>query len=269
MTEFLHIALGFPTVLFTVPLGVALLYWAVAIVGGIDLEALQGADALDGAAEALDGALDGAVDGVADALDGALDGVADAADGALDGAADALDGAADGAELDAADALDHDGGVLVWLSTALRLGKVPLTVVVTLLLFWGWVTSFLVAWLFLHPLAGLLTGLGAGVVGLALSLVAGTALTNVSARPLEPVFRSAPGRRAASLAGEVCTVRTGRVDGRFGEALLTLGGDDLLLQVRCDVPNHLSRGASALIVHFDPQREAYVVEPLGQPNRET
>ena len=63
--------------------------------------------------------------------------------------------------------------------------------------------------------------------------------------------------------GEACTIRTGRVDDRFGQATCEVGADSFLLQVRCDrLGNGLVRGGRALIVHYDERREAYVVEPL-------
>ena len=83
MTEFLDIILSMPTLLFTVPLGLMLAYWVTVIVGGIDIDFLDGG--ADGAVEgALDGVMDGAVDG---ALDGVMDGAVDGAlDGVMDGA---------------------------------------------------------------------------------------------------------------------------------------------------------------------------------------
>ena len=57
-------------------------------------------------------------------------------------------------------------------------------------------------------------------------------------------------------------LRTGRVDARFGQAECADGGAGLLIEVRCDVQNELQRGSQALIVSFDDEREAYVIEPV-------
>ena len=69
MLEILHIALAFPAVLFTVLLGVAVVYWGFVILGALDIDVLGGGDVdLDGAAEgALDGTMDGVDAGIADA----------------------------------------------------------------------------------------------------------------------------------------------------------------------------------------------------------
>ena len=53
-----------------------------------------------------------------------------------------------------------------------------------------------------------------------------------------------------------------RVDGGFGQAEAVVGTDHLLIQVRCDGANAPSRGQEALIIHYDDEREAYLVEPL-------
>lgn len=80
--------MAMPTGIFTVLLGLVILYWVLFLIGGLDLDVLGGADgaaegALEGAAEgALEGAAGGAVEGAAD---GALDGV-DRVDGAVEGA---------------------------------------------------------------------------------------------------------------------------------------------------------------------------------------
>jgi len=258
MTAFIDIITSVPTVLFTIPLVLAAFYWALAIVGAVDIEIFDGLDGLlDGGVDgALDGALDGAVDG---AVDGALDG---ALDGAMEGAADgAVDGAAEAAE--AAEAATQ-GGVLVLLANVLRLGKVPVTVSLSAFVFWGWITGFLLTWMYRNVLGvGVMPHMAFSITSMVLASVAALGLMNISVRPLEPVFKTAPGRRRKSLVGEACELTTGRVDERFGQARLELGGDDLIIQVRCDHPgNAIGRGDRALIVHFDDRRQAYVVEPL-------
>lgn len=68
MLEILHIALAFPAVLFTVLLGVAVVYWVFVILGALDIDVLGGGDIdLDGLDGAADGVLDGADAGAADA----------------------------------------------------------------------------------------------------------------------------------------------------------------------------------------------------------
>ena len=68
MMELLQSLLSFPVVLFTVPLGISVVYWMFVIVGAVDVDAFG----LDGAAEGLvEGATEGAVEGAAE---GAMEG---------------------------------------------------------------------------------------------------------------------------------------------------------------------------------------------------
>lgn len=244
MSDFLLLTTSLPAAPFALAVALSLAYWVVALVGGLDLglEAADGAAA--GAGEALEGALDGAADGL---VDGALDAAADAADAVVDGAAEAGQAV---------------GGAAA-LASVLRLGRVPLTVWLSLFSLWGWVLSFVAGWALLHPLQGSVPawlGAGGGLVGAALG---GALLAGFTSRPLEAFFRSHHGRDRGSLVGEVAEITTSRVDARFGQARLSLGGDDLVVQVRNDRPeNGLGRGGRALVVGFDREREAYVVEPI-------
>jgi len=256
LSAFVEIILGFPTVLFTVPLALAVVYWMFAIVGAVDLEVFDGIDG------ALDGAVDGAVDGIADA---AVEGVADAvADAAADAVAEAAtDAAAEGAS-EAAEGATGVAGPLLLLASILRLGKVPVTVSLTVFTLWGWLTGFLLTWVYQNVFGmGIIPHTAFSIGALIVAIVMGLAITNVAVRPLEPVFKMAHGRKRSSLFGETAELTTGRVDPNFGQATLQLEGDDLVIQVRCDRPgNGLRRGDQVLIVNYDARREAYVVEPL-------
>lgn len=241
MQGFIDIVLSLPTVVFTVPLLLACGYWLLVVLGGADPEAL------DGVLEGTDGLFEG-LDGAVESLDGATE--------ALDGAAEALDGAAEAA--DGAESLGTPGGALVWLAFLLRLGRVPVTVTLSVFVFLGWALSFLLTWLVGSWLASTLVALAC--VG-AVSLVS-MGLTHLATRPLDPFFETHAGRSRATLLGEECVLLTSRVDARFGQARVDLPEDDLVVQVRCDLPNTLSRDGRALLVSYDAQREAFVVEPL-------
>jgi hypothetical protein len=62
MTDFLAAILAFPTVLFTIPLGVVVGYWLTVIVGAVGIDVLDG-----GGLDALEGGVKGAVEGGAKA----------------------------------------------------------------------------------------------------------------------------------------------------------------------------------------------------------
>lgn len=241
MAVFVDIILSFPTVVFSVGLVAALLYWLMVIVGAMDIEVLDFGDGLlDGAMEGLDGSLD-AADG---ALEGATEGAAEAADGAVDATAGALT-------------------PILFIANIFRVGRVPLTLSLSAFVLWGWIVGFVLTWLY-QGAPGFIPHLAFSLLALLATVVIASALTNVSVRPLEPIFRAAHARERSSLLGEECVVTTGRVDSHFGQASAHLGSDDLLFQVRCDADNPLRRGDTALIVHWDDARHAFVVEPLAQ-----
>lgn len=248
MTGFFDIVLSFPTVLFSIALVVASLYWLMVVIGAADLEIIDG---LDGLFEGLDGAMDGAGEAIGEAAGEAVgeaagEAVAEAAgEGAAEGAAQGLLGFAP----------------FVMLANLLRLGRVPLTLSLTFFILGGFATSYVLTWLFVHFPDSLPQAAFMAAATLA-SLVGAFSTSNLASRPFEPIFQLAKGRENASLVGETCELSTGRVDAGFGQATAQVEGDDLLFQVRCDAPNGLRRGDRMLIVSFDRRRHAFVVEPL-------
>lgn len=229
MAEFLHIIGSFPTVLFTVGMALASIYWLLTIIGALDIEVL------DGLTGDLDMDLDVDVD-----VDVDLEADADA-------------------DLDGASA-----GIGAWFASAIRLGRVPVAVTASLMILGGWVASFLVTWGAIQ--LDIPQGTAVTAVASAAAFAGAMVFTNTSTRPLEPLFRTVAARSNHDLVGEVCLVTTGRVDAEFGQAELAVDSDHLTIPIRCDQPGSaLRRGRRALIVHFDSTREAFVVEPLVDP----
>lgn len=258
MLEFLQALVGFPTVLYTAPAALVLLYWMFVIVGAVDV------DMVESAGGAADGAVDGAVDGV---LDGAIDGAVDGAvEGAVDGAVDgAVEGVADGAAEGVADAAVDgatEGGfaeVFSWL----KLRSAPATVVFSVFVFWGFVLTF-VGDIYGGPLVGdVLPEWAFGTLVFAAATAFSLPLTSLSIRPLAPIFVHVDKRGHDALIGKTVVVRTTKVDARMGQALYSDGGAGLVLNVRCeDGAESLLRGDEALVVGHDKERDVYLIEPM-------
>lgn len=216
MDEYLAALIAYPTVLFTVLLGLAVLYWLSVSLGALDVDVLDG--------------------------DAALDAAGEAGEGALEGAAESASGVAT-------------------LLGALKLRSVPLTVSLSFVVFYGWLLCFLgMQWV--APLLGALPAWAVGTGVLVAASALAVLLTSMTIRPLVPVFETHAARGRTDLIGHFCTIRTGRVDATFGQAEADDGGAGLLLSVRCDRPNRLGRGDRALIIDYDPKREAFLVEPI-------
>jgi len=246
MPEVLAASLTFPSVIFTGVLALAMIYWLFVILGALDLDLLGGADA------DVDIDLDGVVKG---GLEGATKG---ALEGAVKGS---LEGAAKGAAEGMAD-VDSDGG-LAGLFAALQLNRAPATVVLTLLATFGWLTSVLVMLNLTSAWATWgLPGWLLKIVLLAVSLVVALVLTSIAVRPLAPLFEGRSAQSRKDLIGRVCVISTGRVNERFGQATLEDGGAGLILDVRCDTPDVLRQGDRALLVSWDDDKDAFVIEPM-------
>ncbi len=238
MTEFLNATLAFPTVLFTIPLGVVVGYWLTVMIGAVGIDLLDGdlgdfaLGAKAGAAEALEGGVKGAVEGGAKA---AMEGGAKASVESVNGGANFFE--------------------------VLGFGGVPVTVSISFIVFLSWLMSLA----FARPAKEALGALPGALVsgGLAvLCLAAGLVLGGLAVRPLRPMFAVQQAPRRSELMGRVCVIASGRVDGKFGHATFEDGGAGLLLNVVCDKANELKRGEKALILGYDAARDAYEVEPV-------
>lgn len=260
MAEVLALALTFPSVVYTVLLGVVLVYWAFVMVGVIHIG--------EGSEGALDGALgDGGVEGAAKgALEGATKGALEGAmKGSVDGAAKGVlhgsfaDGGSDGLDLPDGDA--HASGLMAALIGALHLRSVPATVVLSLLVTFSWLISVVAMQVVTRtfPAAG---GALVALVVLVLAPLLSLPLTSIAVRPLAKVFTTRRAPSKSDFIGRTCVVRTGSVTERFGEATLEDGGAGLVIRVRIEGPAKLSRGEQALIVDWDAERETFLVEPM-------
>lgn len=275
MTDIVSLILSFPTVALTVPLGLVLLYWLFVVLGALDIDAFHGADAATaGAKGALEGATKGVLEGATKGvLEGATKGVVEgAAKGVIEGAAKAgLEGAAGtvadslGAEgaPHAADAplvaarSTHEGG---GPSTPEALRAVPATVTLSVWILLSWLLCSVGAPLLVPHASSWRWLVGSGLlIG---SLLLAMAPTTWAIRPLGRLFRTRLAKGHQDLVGRTCRVTTGRVDARFGQAALEDGSLSLLVQVRHDGTAPIRKGERLLLVSWDAERNAFVVEPL-------
>ncbi|MCA9658802.1 MAG: DUF1449 family protein [Myxococcales bacterium] len=238
------ILFSYPVVVFTVGMAVVVAYWLLVVLGALGVEVLD----FD-----IDGVADGAVEAAAE---GAIEGAGEAAAEALaDGASEAMTEAAG----DLAHAASAGGGFLAFLGV----GRIPVTMVLTLLIISGWAISY--ALVRLQIVLELSQGLLPSTFALGLAIVLASMVTSLLARPLTPVFTTHRATRHSDLVGRVVTVLTGRVDHNFGQAELIEGGADLVLQVRCPLPNALARDAKALLIAYDPEEGVFQIEAYDEP----
>jgi len=238
MNEVLRLALSFPGVVYTVLLGVVLVYWLFVVIGAINLG---------------DGSADGHFDGIGDHG-------ADVGDVGHHGA-DVADGGGDGGDVGDGDGDASEGSPVAALIHALHLRSVPATVIFSLIITFSWLVCTVAMQLVSRAApSGSLSLLSWAV--LAGSPILALPLTSFSARPLVKVFAHRSATSHSDLIGKTCVVRTGTVTSTFGEASLEDGGAGLVLRVRVDRELPVKRGDQMLIVEWDRERESFLVEPL-------
>lgn len=236
MNEVVHLALSFPGVVYTVLLGVVLVYWSFVVLGAIHLG---------------DGSPDGHFDGMGDA---------DVGDVGGHHGAPAPDGL-DGGEIAEGDGDVSDGSAVAALIHALHLRSVPATVIFSLIITFAWLACTVAMQVVSRATPRTTQGLLGWLVLLGSPIIA-LPLTSISARPLAKVFAQRRATSHSDLIGKTCVVRTGTVTSSFGEASLEDGGAGLVLRVRVDRELPVKRGDQMLIVEWDRERESFLVEPI-------
>jgi hypothetical protein len=254
---FLDSILAFPTVFFTILMGVTLTYWLFVIIGAVGIDVLDGHMDLAAGAKAAGGLIGGAK------AAGGLVGGAKAA-GALVGGSKAAGGALQGHGHHAGGhhGHDHDADADAGILSALGFAGIPVTISGSFVIFASWTLAYLIRNPVFEWLGSMLPSvvLSSGVF--LLSLVLGTLLAALAVRPLRPIFVATKARGRDSLMGRVCTINSGSVTTTFGHATFEDGGAGLILNVFCSKANELKRGDQALILGYDPARDVYEVEPV-------
>lgn len=154
--------------------------------------------------------------------------------------------------------VDSDVGVAGLFAT-LGLAGVPLTLSLSLLFFFAWSLSLIsVQWLLpLIPL-GILTVVAAIAV-LIISFIFSVFLTGKITRPLSRLFVTHEAESNQSLVSKTCVISTMKVSDDFGQAKVEDGEAGLIISVRAELPNTLTKGDNALIYEYDSEKNIYFV----------
>lgn len=223
MKSFLDHAFTMPTAVFGVLLLVVVAYWLLRWLTGLDLPGSW----LEGAESAVEAGLDGAV--------------------------------ASGSAIEPGDGASGHGRGWVKL---LGFGEVPLVLVLSLLVLFGWISSYLGS-----LLASRVAALAAGGIGVVLLVALGSVtmallLTMIAVTPLRRLMRFVPATEHRQLVGQSARVTTQRVDERFGQAeVADPNGAPILIQARAPIPNGIRRGDLVRVVSYDPRQEVFEVAP--------
>ena len=242
MGEFTAVVLGFPTVLFGGAMVVVVAFWGLVLVGGADAHGPGHHGHL---------------------------GSHHAAGPHAAGAHSAGHGTgphSSGPHPTGRPSADAHPGPRGSLTAATGLDGVPVTIVLSLLVTFAWFLSLIGSVALdgarLHGVARAVLD----VAVLATALAGSWSLTWLSVRPLRRLF---PDRRPPSredFVGLLCTVRTGRVTGAFGQAEVAApDGSSAVVQVRQSGEDRFAAGSTALLYAYEPEGEFFWVAPFDDP----
>lgn len=226
MHEFLATSTSYPTVVFTVMLGVSVALGLLVLVGVIGPELFAGDVDVDLGVEGADAVVDAGAQGGAEA-------------------------AGEGVGL-------SGEGVIASIMALIKPKNVPMLVALSLWSLFGFViTGILCSSLSasLHFAPSWLAGSLMGMTGALLAF----GLTSLVLRPLGRAFKPETAVRREDIVGQTVTVDTSRVTKDFGSAKAPDGGAGLVISIRCDRDNQLKRGSKALVVSYDAKRDVYEV----------
>lgn len=158
-------------------------------------------------------------------------------------------------ELDA----NPDIGSVSGLLMRLGLNGVPLTIIITLIAFFGWLICLLTVYYVMPLVPTTLLKMAFGVALLLFAFYLATLLTAWAIKPIRPIFLAANQQKQVMTIGRTAIVRTGKVDHTFGEANLEDGGAGLIIKVRAYEGNEFKKGDRVVLLEHDKVQNTYKV----------
>lgn len=240
MLEFLQVTLSFPTVIYSVLLGAVVCYWLLSALG------LIGMDVVDGW---FGGDAHGHFGGDGHAHGGGLG----------DGAHVLGDGShahAQGSHPPSSQ--PHSHGVTDPLMR-LGLGGIPVTVVLTALVFTAWALCYLTDLWLLRQLPPGLMRTGGGIATMVLAFVVAIPVAAFALRPVRKLLRKMQPLPPAPILGQTAVIRSPSVTTVTGTASVEDGGAGLILQIRDDNPERFKRGDRVVLIEYIEGQNAYRV----------
>lgn len=139
------------------------------------------------------------------------------------------------------------------------LNGVPLTIVISLLAFFGWICSYITVALINPIVPTRLLEILVGVpIFVAVSYVS-VLITSVALRPLRRFFKKLETTSVKHIIGGVALVRSSVVNASFGEARFEDGGAGMLLRVRSRGDMEYKQGDRVVLLEYDALSGIYYV----------
>jgi len=150
-------------------------------------------------------------------------------------------------------------GALSGFLTYFGLNGIPVTVVFSVLTLVAWLLSYFASAYIIAPLPydwlrylfGMLLIVGCGIIA--------APITGMSLRPTKQFFTGEAAASKTAFAGSKGVITTLEVNEKFGQAMVDDGGAGLILDVRCDTPNTLTKGDEVALITYIMGADAYQV----------
>jgi len=149
--------------------------------------------------------------------------------------------------------------VLAGLMLRFGLNGVPVTIIISLVSLFGWLTSYYIVHFLFGSVPDGMLQYAVGVPVLLGALYVGVMVTSLLIKPLRPLFKNAQLETTKHIIGQVAIVRTSRVDNGFGEAALADGGAGLVLKVRTVGDLTFSKNDRVVLLKYDSEKNTYRV----------
>lgn len=235
MLEFLQVTLSFPTVVYSVLLGATICYWLLSALGLVGMDMLDGHFGGDGHAHG----------------GGLGDGAHVLGDGSHGHGAHSPGTQQSGSQ--------PQGHGITDPLMRLGLGGIPVTVVLTALIFTAWALCYLAELWLLRQLPPGLLRTGGGVATMVLAFVAAIPVAAFALRPVRRLLRKMQPLPPAPILGQTAVIRSPGVTAVTGSASVEDGGAGLILQVRDDNPERFKRGDRVVLIEYLEDQNAYRV----------
>ena len=231
MTELFREAISPPNLLYTLLLGLVMIYWVTVLLGALDLDFLD----VD-----IDTDVDVDVDVDIDVdVDADID----------------VD-----ADVDAETEVDVSGGPGFFVQTAafFNVGSVPFMIFLSVLVLSMWSSSVLVHYYFGKPYSWFFFAFFVP------NLVASLFITKLLTTPLKSFHKhvNQDGVSNKALVGKICRVTLMASPEKSGQAEINFDDQNFLLNVRSSGDESIPKGSQAIIVEYDPEKNLYLIAPF-------
>jgi hypothetical protein len=153
----------------------------------------------------------------------------------------------------------HDAhGFLEFLS----IGKVPITITISLFVFLAWMLGMFAELVLRAPVSAWISGPLFSAALVPAIVLSAMVVTAYAVRPLRGLFSLVSEHGETGLVGRMVRITSMSVDHGFGTAVCDNAGPGILLNVVSRPGVTLARDAMAVVVEYDPARQVYLVAPF-------